>query len=249
MVGMDAPVYIEKSKERDCLCVDPLKPRAQAKGEAAFSSKYFEPPTGAIGGEGNGKVAALCPITPTPRGENGDSVFVSSTPLSLESPQSPNLDSLNSASNYDSVASGFENSPRTPEEGVFDPFAQGPDELLLAPICKKLLNKTRTIVARQLNFDDVGDFPEVTNDAKDMETLSEKMLLDAVYGTLLEAIVINQTEDFLAGNQPLEMKNLHTPPSSPCLTGIAETCPGAPMKAAASKSRNVDPGLCRKLEF
>nr|GEY85443.1 PR domain zinc finger protein 8, putative isoform 1 [Tanacetum cinerariifolium] len=41
---------------------------------------------------------------------------------------------------------------------------------------------------------------------------------------------------------------LMTPPSAPRLSGIAETCPGAPMKPA-TKLRNIDSRLCRKLEF
>jgi hypothetical protein len=43
----------------------------------------------------------------------------------------------------------------------------------------------------------------------------------------------------------------NTPDSATRLTGIAETCPGAPVKTAGTtkKLRIIDQGLCRKLEF
>lgn len=40
---------------------------------------------------------------------------------------------------------------RTPKDGVFDPFAIGPDHKALAPLSKK--SRPRGIVARRLNFD------------------------------------------------------------------------------------------------
>lgn len=115
----------------------------------------------------------------------------------------------------------------------------------------------KKIVARRLDFldddDDVDgdDSSKSGEEGKELEILLEKTILDAVYGTLLKAIVLKQTEDFVAENSPSGSESLLAAPTSPppSLTWIAETCPGAPMKAMAGKSRNIDPGLCRKLEF
>ncbi|XP_010679927.2 uncharacterized protein LOC104895188 [Beta vulgaris subsp. vulgaris] len=248
---MDSQVMHEKSKKRDCVYEEPLEPCALVNENVIFHSKDSGTPT-AAGKEGNTKASALCPITPTPCRENGDAVFVTSTPLSLESPQSPKVDGFNSTSNKEVVDLGLDGSPRTPDEGVFDPFAPGPDKMLLAPVCRKLLKESQKIVARRLNFDDDSDdFPtsNKNEDNKNEDALSEKLLLDSFYGTLLEAIILKQSEEFLAENHPLESGSLHTPPSPPPLLGVADTCPGAPVKAAAGKSRNIVPGLCRKLEF
>ncbi|KNA11351.1 hypothetical protein SOVF_136030 [Spinacia oleracea] len=262
MVGMDAQGIHEKSIERDFVSKESLEPCGQANGNLLFQLKDSGTPTTAAGGECNNKRSVLCPITPTPRRENGDSVFVASTPLSVESPQSPNVDSFNSTRNEEVVAVGLDASPRTPNEGVFDPFAPGPDEMLLAPICKKLVRESRRIVARRLNFDDLDDLPaskednendDFTASKEDNEnedSLIEKVLLETVYGTLLEAIILKQSEEFFAENQPLKSEDPRTPSSPPPpLMGFAETCPGAPVKAANGKSRNIDAALCRKLEF
>lgn len=239
----------KKSIERDRVCEESLRPCAQANGNVLFHSRDSSTQSTEADGEGITKGAALCPITPTPCRENGDSVFVTSTPLSVESPQSPIVDGFNSTINEEVVASDLDDSPRTPNEGVFDPFAPGPDEMLLAPICKKLVNESLKMVARRLDFDDIDQFPASKDDNENADTLSEKLLLESIYGSLLEAIILKQSEEHFAENQPLVLEALHTPTSPPPLVGVAETCPGAPLKAAGGKSRNIDAALCRKLEF
>lgn len=263
MGGVDAPVNPEKLSGRDCLCALSSKsngelPVQPQDSNLSFQSHHSELPGALVDfGKCNGKLAALSPITPNPCRENGDSVSMTNSPLSSESPKSPNVDGFNSAESDGTVGLGQDNSPRTPKDGVFDPFAPGPEEMLLAPMCKRLVKKSQKIVARRLDFldddDDVDgdDSSKSGEEGKELEILLEKTILDAVYGTLLKAIVLKQTEDFVAENSPSGSESLLAAPTSPppSLTWIAETCPGAPMKAMAGKSRNIDPGLCRKLEF
>ncbi|CAO2827497.1 unnamed protein product [Amaranthus hypochondriacus] len=214
-------------------------PCIQANGDTTFCSE----PAAVTGGEGTIKGSILCPITPTFSRENGDIMNVANTPIT------PNLGGFESAKKVDGLASVLEDSPSTPVEGVFDSFAPGPDELQLAPIRKTLIIKSERIIARRLNFDDIDDFSSFSRDEKGADALSEKALLESIYETLLEAITSKLSEEFFAENGPVEMEEVHTPTSPLPLTGVAETCPGAPMKAAAGKSRIIDQGLCRKLEF
>ncbi|KAH9602991.1 hypothetical protein KSS87_011333 [Heliosperma pusillum] len=173
-----------------------------------------------VGGEGDAKGASLFPITPVPRVENGDLILVTSTSLSSESPQSSIVeDGLTSESSDEVVGSGCEGSPRTPKQGVFSPFAPGPEEMCLAP-CKKIVKGSRRIVARRLNFDDVSKFPLSNEDGRDSEIQLEKMLLETVYETLLEAIILKLTEEFLTENQDLEFGGCGTPTLPPPLNGI-----------------------------
>ncbi|KAL5738912.1 hypothetical protein ACOSP7_027859 [Xanthoceras sorbifolium] len=83
----------------------------------------------------------------------------------------------------------------------------------------------------------------------DVESISDEEVFESVYNNLLEAIVAKQTEGLLAEIANIECDSdcCQTPPA-PRLNGIAETCPGAPMKSSAV-SRKIDLGLCRKLEF
>ncbi|KAL2907120.1 hypothetical protein RDABS01_005830 [Bienertia sinuspersici] len=250
MVGVHDQVIHGKSKEKDFVYEDCLEPCAETNGNVMFHVKDMHTPTATAGVQGNIKRSILCPITPTPNRENGDPCFITSTPLTMESPETPNEDHPNSTKPEEVVSLVPNDSPRTPDEGVFDPFAPGPDAMLLAPICKRLLKESRKIVSRRLNFDDIDDSPAYKDDNKNADTLSEKTLLECFYGNLLEAIILKQSEEFLAENRSLESEDhLHTPTSPPPTVGVAETCPGAPMKAAGGKSINIDPGLCRKLEF
>ncbi|GKE74553.1 cyclin-dependent protein kinase inhibitor SMR11-like protein [Tanacetum coccineum] len=70
--------------------------------------------------------------------------------------------------------------------------------------------------------------------------------MERVYESILEGIISKEAEDILSEIVAADV--LMTPPSAPRLSGIAETCPGAPMKPA-TKLRNIDSRLCKKLEF
>ncbi|KAH1030334.1 hypothetical protein J1N35_042508 [Gossypium stocksii] len=88
-------------------------------------------------------------------------------------------------------------SPRTPKDGIFDPFA---------PSYSKYVDEMRITVARRLNF------------------------------------------DISVGTVECDSDGSKTPPSAPCLNGVSDTCPGAPIKLTG-RSRVIDLGFCRKLEF
>ncbi|XP_019150244.1 PREDICTED: unknown protein 1-like [Ipomoea nil] len=140
-------------------------------------------------------------------------------------------------------------SPRTPKESVFDPFAPGPEELLRSPLCLK-----KTAVARMLNFEDcirVLNFEGCTENDSSVDAMtSDEQLLGRLYRMLLRIVVSKHTEEFLAGipNQVSDSDGGSTPSSPPLLSGIAETCPAAPRKTAR-KVISIDKDLCKKLEF
>lgn len=189
------------------------------------------------------KVAPIGPITPDSNKETGDFLFCFTSPLTLVS--SPRNDNLHASVDF---------SPCTPVEGGFDPFAPGPEELAMAPHCKKYLKESRVNVARRLKFDSSVNFVLDGNHKSDVETISDdEMILETVYDTLLEAIVSKQTEGLVTEILPLDrgFDGFKTPDSATRLSGIAETCPGAPLKTTGTtrKLRNVDQSLCRKLEF
>ncbi|KAF8364683.1 hypothetical protein HHK36_033363 [Tetracentron sinense] len=183
--------------------------------------------------------ATLGPITPVPDRENGEVLIDMASPLSwISSPASVVC--------FDSQGNGADFSPRTSKKDVFDPFAPGPDELMLAPRRKKYLEGFQNNTARRLTFDSTIECLGDCEHGDGVKALSqEEMFLETVYETFLEAIVAKQAEGILA--EPLLPK---TPTSFPLSNCIAESCPGAPMKLKpARKLRNIDQGLCRKLEF
>ncbi|GKV04278.1 hypothetical protein SLEP1_g16454 [Rubroshorea leprosula] len=152
----------------------------------------------------------------------------------------------------DLFASIDNGSPKTPKDGVFDPFAPGPDGMVLAPLCKKYIDEVRTSVARRLNF----DFPLKRirfgsgTTSMEVESISDEEMIESFYENILETVLTNQAEDLFAEIAKVEgnYDGCKTPHSAPRLNGFAETCPGAPIKPSG-KARNIDLGLCRKLEF
>ncbi|XP_076952179.1 uncharacterized protein LOC143625827 [Bidens hawaiensis] len=144
-------------------------------------------------------------------------------------------------------------SPSTPKDGVFDPFAPGPDSLMLAPRTVKYLLDSRSFVERKLDFNSVmtkNNSKHVSENA--LEDDDDVLLLEAVYNSLLECIISKHAEDVLGEISAIDSSSLDvlvTPSFAPRLTGIADTCPDAPLKRAMKKSRCIDVGLCRKLEL
>ncbi|MCL7051544.1 hypothetical protein MKW94_028421 [Papaver nudicaule] len=233
------------------------------------------------------KRVSLGPITPNPDRETGEVVLDCFSPLtwvsSTPGPVCSDVKRIDDSTEVDS-------SPQTPKEDLFDSFAPGPDDLMLAPKVTKHIGKSCTSVSRRLNFDsedfsesserlkfdsssedlnesserlnvdasqedsnevserennDNGACRSDTSDATDEVCLHEEVLLETMYESLLDAIVSKQTEEIIAENIPDGMK---TPTSLPPLSGIAETCPPAPIKPP-SGSRCIDLGIRRKLEF
>ncbi|XP_010278924.1 PREDICTED: unknown protein 1 [Nelumbo nucifera] len=193
--------------------------------------------------------ATLGPTTPVPDRENGEVVLDFKSPLTWVS--SPPVAVCVDSAAIDEV-SGSDVSPRTPKRDVFDPFAPGPDELMLAPRGNKYLEESRNKVARRLNFVSSVEsmaFSEEGDDGVEAE-LQQEALLESVCKLFWEVIVSNQVEEVVDETLHLESNRdgLKTPTLLPHLNGVAETCPGAPVKPTR-KFRNIDPGLCRKLEF
>ncbi|GFY95725.1 hypothetical protein Acr_11g0000310 [Actinidia rufa] len=194
------------------------------------------------------RAASIGPITPELNRESGDSLFDFASPLTLIS--SPHKAVCFDSHSNDNLCSSTDGSPCTPVEGVFDPFAPGPDKLMQAPHCRKYLEELWSNVARRLNFGSSVNFVRDGNSEAHAETISDEMLLETVYDSLLEAIFSKQTEGFRAEILSLDPDSdgFKTPNSEVCLSGIAETCPGAPVKSVR-KSKNIDRSLYRKLEF
>ncbi|XP_055812801.1 uncharacterized protein LOC129882511 [Solanum dulcamara] len=133
----------------------------------------------------------------------------------------------------------------------FDPFAPGPDEPMLAPQCKKYFTDSRAKVTRQLNFEETLNFSEHVDHSDNVGTVSEdEMLFELLYNSLLEVVTSKQKEDLYSkASTPLsDSDGYKTPTSASHLSGVSDTCPGAPMKPASHYKR-IDKGLCKKLIF
>lgn len=132
-------------------------------------------------------------------------------------------------------------SQQTPKGLGFDPFAPGPDELMLAPQCKKYFTDSRAKVTRQLYFEETLNFSE------NVGTVSEdEMLFELLYNSLLQ--VINEDLHLKASTPLSDSDGYKTPTSAPHLSGVSDTCPAAPMKPV-SRYKRIDKGLCKKLIF
>lgn len=183
----------------------------------------------------------LSPITPESNKESSELMSCFVSPLTLVS--------SDTSENDGDVDGG---SPSTPKDGVFDPFAPGPDSLMLAPRTVKYLLESRSFVERKLDFNSVmtqNDSKHVSENALEDD---DALLLEAVYNSLLECIISKHAEDVLGEISAVDSSRLDvlmTPSFAPRLTGIADTCPDAPLKRAMKKSRCIDVGLCRKLEL
>ncbi|GMY25752.1 cyclin-dependent protein kinase inhibitor SMR11-like isoform X1 [Fagus crenata] len=174
---------------------------------------------------------------------------VSLGPITPDSDREIGDCSIDSNSNRDDDPSN-DSSPRTPKDGVFDPFAPGPDDKALAPPCNKYFLEPKGIVARRLDFDSSFVAVEAGDCGDSAEPVSDEEIFESVYENLLEAILSKLTEDVASeiSNVDWDSDGCKTPALAPRLNGIADTCPGPPIKSAG-KSRNIDLELCRKLEF
>ena len=198
---------------------------------------------------------SLGPITPDSNRENGDfPINRNSPPISAKKITCASVAcfDLETEGNVEKpLCRGDTGSPQTPKDGVFDPFAPGPDDLVLAPQCRNNVNKSRrSDVARRLSFDSSIDVLEEESHGNVAIFISDEEIIEAVYENLLETIVSRQTEVVLGRTSSLEWdsNDCRTPPSAPCLNTIADTCPGAPTRPAG-KSRKIDLALCRRLQF
>ena len=154
--------------------------------------------------------------------------------------------SISSKPTDDSLSLGCE----TPRESIFDPFAPGP-EAACAPK-KKVARGAEVPPRRKLNFDS-GDYPvkRLSFDSSDSD--EEDQYLQVIHKMILDLLIVDGPLD----GQEETGKNvtdsgLHgsckTPDSKPLLTGIASTCPGAPLRPSL-KALKLSPDICRKIDF
>ncbi|GAB2255276.1 hypothetical protein Droror1_Dr00009054 [Drosera rotundifolia] len=191
----------------------------------------------------------VVPNTPNPLRDYATSVSDSKTPpLVVSAAHLPNSACIEERSNMDDASS--DETPRTPQGSMFNPFAPGPDDMLLAPLRKNFHKELRNVVARRLCFDDSPDAVTLAMDSYD-EDYVEDMLRELVHGTFMEAILLNQTELFLAKHNQSHNQTHQTPLLHPPAIGTGPTCPGAPARLKPDRriSKTVINGLCRKLEF
>ena len=131
----DFPVVCsDKLKKEDCLSMKPY--------EKLEEFSVIELVNYAMSSNG----VPLKPVTPNTKRENGDFTIDLKCPLSFFS-SSPKKLVCNDSNGFVDLGS-----PYTPEIGVFDPFAPSPEELAMAPLCKKRLCKKCVSVARCLDF-------------------------------------------------------------------------------------------------
>ncbi|KAJ4972352.1 hypothetical protein NE237_005451 [Protea cynaroides] len=227
---MESEVCVEKRRNDEDTSWD-IAPLATI---SIIEAKNVEKPNSKVAADGK---AIFGPITPDADRENGEVLVDLKSPLTW----------VSSSPRADEVAVS-DPSPRTPKEDVFDPFAPGPDELMLAPRCKKYLEESRNHVWRRLNFDSGIEPFEVGNSMKSIS--QEQLFIETVYESILEEIVSQQVEALEGVSLPfgIDCDGCRTPELLPLLNGVAETCPGAPVKPTR-KLRNIDKELCRKLEF
>ncbi|KAK9085759.1 hypothetical protein Sjap_026170 [Stephania japonica] len=192
-------------------------------------------------------VAPLGPGTPNANRENGDAVTNAMSPMTFVS--SASLLACSEVEDLDL-------SPRTPQGDVFDPFAPGPDELMLAPLVKKRMEKAPNHVSRRLNFGSCLGL-EVISGQKNVETdvddeaFQEKILLETLRESILDLVLFEQAEESGLKTPPRDAilcGSFDSPDKLRLLNGIAESCPDAPAKPKRS-SLNIDLGICRRLEF
>ncbi|KAH0639432.1 hypothetical protein KY290_036701 [Solanum tuberosum] len=190
----------------------------------------------------------LGPITPDSTQEGGDHVDGCCSPVWSSLHRTRYC--FNSQLFGDMVYTN-EGSRQTPKGFGFDPFAPGPDELMLAPQCKKYFTDSRAKVTRQLNFEETLNFNENVDHLDNVGTVSEdEMLFEMLYNSLLQVITSEQNEDHHSkASTPLsDSDGYKTPTYAPHLSGVSDTCPGAPTKPA-SRCKRIDKGLCKKLIF
>uniref|UniRef100_A0A0E0IXG9 Uncharacterized protein n=1 Tax=Oryza nivara TaxID=4536 RepID=A0A0E0IXG9_ORYNI len=137
---------------------------------------------------------------------------------------------------------------QTPRESIFDPFAPGPEELACAPK-KNMIKAPELPPRRQLSFDS-GDYPVKRLSFEFDDAEEDDQFLERICKMFIDLIVSNQAlettgKDLIGSNS---LGSCETPSSEPLLTGIADTCPDAPLRRPL-KAVQLSPSICRKLDF
>ncbi|KAE8787603.1 hypothetical protein D1007_38422 [Hordeum vulgare] len=141
---------------------------------------------------------------------------------------------------------------QTPRGNIFDPFAPGPEEALCGAPKKNVVRGVETLSRRKLIFES-DDFPvkRLSFEFDDLE--EEDLYLQGICKMFLDLIISNQALEATGDsevliNAAIPPESYKTPESKPLLTGIAETCPDAPLRPSL-KMLKLSPGICRKLDF
>ncbi|KAL6496150.1 hypothetical protein OROGR_029408 [Orobanche gracilis] len=142
-----------------------------------------------------------------------------------------------------------------PKETLFDSFAPGPDNLMLAPphhrkYTEKEL-RIKHVVRRKLNFMcETNLIRDITTSHMDSD-MEHDHLFQIVYGTILDSIVSDHETKKEVGGGGFEsgFDGFGTPVPHLLLCGIAETCPRAPIKSTTKYRNIIDKEICKKLEF
>jgi hypothetical protein len=147
----------------------------------------------------------------------------------------------------DSVSLGCQ----TPRGNIFDPFAPGSEEEFCGAPKKKAVRGAEALSRRKLIFE-ADDFPvrRLSYDFDDSE--EEELYLQGICKMFLDLIFSNQALEATADREDLidviSPGSYKTPESQPLLTGIADTCPDAPVRPSL-RMLKLSPGICRKLDF
>ncbi|KAL0310115.1 UNVERIFIED_CONTAM: hypothetical protein Sradi_5953800 [Sesamum radiatum] len=174
--------------------------------------------------------SSIRPLTPDSNRENAQLINHLSSPLTLPS-SPPTLSCFNFKQSNSVPISLDGNNLQTPKETVFDPFAPAPTKFMLAPHPRKYIQGMGTNVVRRLNFIYAENLVRDINHESSGETISdEEHLFESVYSSILDAIFAEHIKELVA-NQVSDPDGFGTPKFAPRLSGIAEACPGAPMKS------------------
>lgn len=140
---------------------------------------------------------------------------------------------------------------QTPRGNIFDPFAPGTEEIGCGAPKKKVVRGVEALSRRKLIFE-ADDFPVRRLSFEFDDSEEEELYLQGICKMFLDLIFSNQAleatqnkEDLIDAIPP---ESYRTPESQPLLTGIADTCPDAPLRPSL-KMLKLSPGICRKLDF
>lgn len=143
-------------------------------------------------------------------------------------------------------------SPYTPEERCFNLFAPAVGEIKMAPRGSKCSQEARSSDARSIRFGSsvkvmMDEFNE--SESEDIEERLLKFMYEDLLGVIVSEQVYSVQHDTCLDEvlpKHVILDGFTTP--EPLLTGIAETCPPAPVKSAR-RAVNIEGSLCRKLDF
>ncbi|XP_011095189.1 uncharacterized protein LOC105174698 isoform X2 [Sesamum indicum] len=177
--------------------------------------------------------SSIRPLTPDSNRENAHLIHDLSSPLTLPS-SPPTFSCFNFKHSNTAPVSLDGDNLQTPKETVFDPFAPAPTRFMLSPHPRKYIQGMGTNVVRRLNFIYAENLVRDINHQSSGETISdEEHLFESVYSTILDAIFSEHIKELVA-NQVSDPDGFRTPKFAPRLSGVAEACPGAPVKSTIS---------------